>query len=158
MSQNQYISYNDAYGQNNPVDPMSMGEIDNMRKRIYDNISDLNGNKQRLPADTYHQLLNYHHYSLTILDNLKTIKQAEMSDPYNSNIGLVKRTYTGIETINPFGKRLEAVYKRDGHVVIVDKDHNKNPFKGEWEQQFDEGVINPPCYTIPPSNLWGLPQ
>ena len=31
-------------------------------------------------------------------------------------------------------------------------------FTQEWETQFDENLINPPSYMIPPSNCWNLPQ
>jgi hypothetical protein len=155
------MSINQAYGTNNPVSPMTPKEIDNMRKRLFDNISDLNGNKYRLRADEYHQLLNYHHYALTILDNIKTISHAEMSDPYNRNIHNVvgNQRISNIETINPYEEKMRVVYKKDGRAIIVDNSGIKpNKFKGEWEKQFDENVYNPPCYQIPPSNYFGLPQ
>jgi hypothetical protein len=152
--------YDTVYGQNNPVTPLRPAEIDQMRKRLFDNISDLNGNKQRMRPDEYLQLLNYHHYALTILDNMKIIRRAEMSDPYNRNMGLTARPRSNIETINPLEDKLKVVYKRDGRATIVDTTGNdKSKFKGEWEKQFDEQVYNPPAMgTIVSSNLWGLPQ
>ena len=161
MSSSEPMSFNSAYGQNNPMTPLSPNEIDKMRKRLFDNISDLNANKHRLRPDEYHQLSNYHHYALTILDNMKIIRHAEMSDPYNQNM----RTMTGnrglnnIETTNPYEEKMKVVYDRAGKAKFVDNsDLKENRFKGEWVKQFDENVINPPCYTLPPSNLWGVPQ
>jgi hypothetical protein len=159
-TQKETFSINDAYGQNNPVTPITSSEIDQMRKRLFDNISDLNANKHRLSPDEYHQLLNYHHYAMTILDNRKIINQAEMCDPYNRNMKNVVGDHriTNIETINPYESKMKVIYKKNGQAQLVDQSGIKNnKFKGEWEQQFDEGVINPPCFTFPPSNLWGLP-
>ena len=50
------------------------------------------------------------------------------------------------------------MYKRDGKATIVDPTRPDNRYQGEWVKQFDENVYNPPVFTIPPSNLWGLPQ
>lgn len=160
-SNSEQMNINSAYGSNNPVTPMTPNEIDKLRKRLFDNISDLNANKQRFHPDEYHQLLNYHHYSLTILDNIKIIRKAEMSDPYNRNLQNIvsNRNRSNIETINPYEEKMKVVYKRDGKAVFVDESGIKdNRFKGEWEKQFTEGVYNPPCYMIPSSNVWGLPQ
>ena len=158
MSNNQLeapMSFNQNYCQNNPMLPITPAEVDQMRKRLLDNISELNSNKHRFHADEYYQLSNYHHYALTILDNIKIIRQAEMSDPYNRNV----RTVTGddkrmIDPINPYEEKMKVVYKRDGTAAFVGA---PNKYKAEWEQQFDENVINPPIYTIPPSNVYGLP-
>ena len=155
-----HMPVNQAYNSHNPVNPMTSPEIDNMRKRLFDNISDLNGNKYRLRADEYHQLLNYHHYALTILDNIKTISHAEMSDPYNRNIRNVvgSQRISNIETINPYEEKMQVIYGKDGRAKFVDNiGIKKNKFKGEWEKQFDENVYNPPCFTVPPSNVWGIP-
>ena len=40
ITNSDYMSINQAYGTNNPVTPMSSKEIDDMRKRLFDNISD----------------------------------------------------------------------------------------------------------------------
>jgi hypothetical protein len=151
---------NQAYGSNNPVTPITSAEIDNMRQKLFENISTLNGNKYRLRPDEFHQLLNYHHYALTILDNMKVISAAEMNDPYNRNIRNVvgSKRISNIETINPYENQMQVVYQRDGRAKFVDKSNPNGKFKGEWEQQFNEGVLNPPCFAVPPSNLWGLPQ
>jgi hypothetical protein len=154
------MKINQAYGVNNPVAPIGGPEIDAMRKRLFDNISDLNGNKYRLHPDEYHQLLNYHHYALTILDNIKIVRHAEMSDPLNRNMEFTHHPHSNIDSLNPYEEKLKVVYRRDGKATIVDTSspESQNRFKAEWEKQFDENVYNPPCYTIPPSNRWGLPQ
>ena len=152
------MSFNSNYGSNNPMLPMTPKEVDVLRKRLFDNISDLNANKHRMHADEYHQLSNYHHYALTILDNIKIVRQAEMSDPYNRNMGTVtgNQMRTNMETINPYENKMDVVYKRNGQASFVDK--NSSKFTAEWEKQFDANVNNPPMYTVPPSNRWGLPQ
>ena len=119
------------------VPPLMISEVDIMRKRLFDNISDLNANKYRIRSDEYNQLLNYHHYALTILDNIKIISQSEINDHSN-----------------PYDRKPDIIYNRDGRIITPS---GKPRFKGEWESQFDENIINPPCYTIPPSNVWGLP-
>jgi UDP-N-acetylmuramoylalanine-D-glutamate ligase len=149
------MSFNQSYKQNNPVAPMTMSDIDRFRQRLMANISDLNENKHRMHADAYHQLNNYHHYALTIFDNMKVIRLAEASDPYNQNRKLITGDHRNMETINPYEKKMKVVYTRDGKAKFVD---SPNKFKGEWEQQFDENVINPPCYLMPSSNVWGLPM
>lgn len=131
-----------------------------MRKRLFDNISDLNKNKYRLMTDEYQQLLNYHHYALSILDNRKAMKVAEASDPYYQNLRHLesKGPITNIDTVNPYEDKLKVIYTRDGRAKVIDTRKGENRFKAEWEKQFDENVINPPCYAVPPSNVWGLPQ
>lgn len=151
-------AFNMNYGRNNPATPINPGEIDQMRKRLFDNISDLNANKYRLMPDEYHQLLNYHHYALTILDNRKIIQQAEMSNPYNRNFKVVNQPQSRIETVNPYEDSMTVVYQRDGRAKIVDPKNPDNKFKGEWTQQFDLNVYNPPCFLPPSSNVWKLPQ
>ena len=152
----QLMAYNKAYGQNDPISPMTPQEIEAMRGRLLNNISDLNGNKNRINPDMYHQLLNYHHYALTILDNMKITRMVEMADPYNNNIRMSRNQPTSFETINPYTEQLKAVYGKDGKMKFVDPKGKVHPkLKGEWENQFDEGVYAPPCYSVPPSNVWG---
>jgi hypothetical protein len=120
----------------------------------------LNANKYRFHPDEYHQLSNYHHYALTILDNIKIVRVAEMSDPYNRNMGTVtgSNLASNLETINPYEGKLDVVYKRDGRATIVDKSGAQgNRFKAEWEQQFDSDVLQPPCFNLIPNNQWALP-
>lgn len=148
------MAFNNNYQQNNPMAPITPGEVDRLRKRLLDNISELNANKHRFHADEYHQLSNYHHYSLTILDNIKIIRLAEASDPYNKNLRTVNDDNRNIDTINPYEKKMDVVYRRDGRAVVV---NGPKKFKGEWEQQFDQNVMNPQTFNLPPSNLWGLP-
>lgn len=150
--------FNTSYGSNNPTTPITSTEIDRMRERLLQNISDLNGNKYRLMPDEYHQLLNYHTYALNILNNRKIIQLAQLSNPYNQNYGLVQQPHSRIETVNPFESPMTVVYKPNGQAKIIDPQNPDNRYAGQWAQQFDLMVYNPPAYTIPPSNVWGLPQ
>lgn len=150
--------FNESYGSNNPVQPMSVEELEKLRKRLFDNISDLNGNKYRIKPDEYNQLSNYHHYALTILDNMKVVRQSEMSDPYYRNRILTTQPSSRLDVINPYETQLDVVYKRNGQATIVNRRNKADKYQAEWEKQFDTNIMNPPCYSIPPSNLWGLPQ
>ena len=148
---------NQAYGYNNPMTSISPSEIENMRKRLLDNISDLNKNKSRMKPDEYFQLSNYHHYALTILDNMIIVQKAEMSDPHNRSARNIVGAHPNIEPINPYETGLKVVYGRDGKARMVSS-IPQDRYRAEWEKQFDENVLNPPCYQIPPANVWGLPQ
>lgn len=139
------FSNDQTYGFNNPMANITPKETDQMRKRLLDNISDLNGNKHRMTPDEYNQLLNYHHYALTILDNMKIISHADSVSKYN-NGGTAQ-----------YDNNIDVIYKRDGRAALVDK-NKRTKFVGEWEKQFDSNVINPPCYQVPPTNYWGSPR
>lgn len=150
-----YTNINMCYGSNNPVQPISPSEIDRIRDRLLQNINDLNGNKHRLRPDDFNQLMNYHQYAMNILDNFKLIQKAEMYDPYNKNLRDVvgsREQTLGIDTINPYDGKMQIVYGRDGRAKI--KSQNDNHFVAEWEKQFDEGIMNPPSYIMPPSNVF----
>lgn len=163
QGQNRSISkmpYNEAYGPLNFNTTLNIDEIDVYRKRLIHNIADLNLNKHRFRTDEYNQLMNYHQYSLNILNNMQNIKQVELSNPYNRNMSSVMggQAQPGIESINPYESGLKVIYKRDGSTQLISEDDYAKKFKYEWEEQFNSNLINPPSYIMPPSNCWGLPR
>ena len=149
-----------AYSPSNFNTSLNLDEIDVYRKRLIQNLSDLNMNKHRFRTDEWNQLTNYHNYCLNILNNMQNIKQVEMANPYNRNMYNVMggQAQPGIESINPYEKNLKVIYKRDGRTEVMGTDDYAKKFTQEWETQFDENIINPPSYMIPPSNCWNLPQ
>jgi len=154
------MPYDQAYSPINFNTNLNIDEIDVFRKRLIVNIAELNLNKHRLRADEFNQLTNYHHYALNILNNMQNIKRVELANPYNRNMYGVMggQAQPGIETINPYETNLKVIYKNDGRTQLITGDEFAKKYKEEWETQFDENLINPPSYMIPPSNCWNLPQ
>ena len=155
-NQHDVNSYHQAYSPINMKMGLSMNEIDIFRKRLLQNLSELNINKHLLRTGDYNQLINYHNYSLNILNNMQNIKHVEINNPFNINMENVMghRAQSGIETINPYEKNLKIICSNDGKTQIVDSDPYKNQIKQEWEAQFDDNIINPPTYIMPPNNYW----
>jgi len=142
---------------------VSTTQIDSFRKRLIWNISELNMTKGKIRPEEFNQLMNYHQYALNILNNMLNIKAVEQSNPYNVN-AQVQAVPTGrgvqpmVVTNNPYEQNLKVVYQPDGRTKIINMDELSRRYKQEWETQFDENIINPPSYIIPPSNCWGLPD
>jgi hypothetical protein len=132
-------------------------DLDVMRGRLYDNISDLNKNKHLLNPGDYNQLLNYHYYNLNILNNMKLIIQAEVSNVYNTPH---KRTPSQIDSIGSYGDNKKVIYKKNGQAILINKNDMNINLKGEWVNQFNEGIMNDQGqpFNLPPSNYWGLPD
>lgn len=154
------MPYDQAYGPLNFNTTLNIDEIDVFRKRLIQNIADINLNKHRFRTDEFNQLMNYHQYSLNILNNMQNIKQVELANPYNRNMQSVMggQAQPGIETINPYEQGLKVIYKRDGTTELITEDGYAKKFKQEWESQFNQNLINPPSYMIPPSNCFALPR
>ena len=117
---------------------LKIEEIDALRSNLLANISYLKVNKQKLRPEEYSTLINYHSYSLNVLENLKRIKIAEQQNPYNASM---QRLYRHVD--NPQFDTLADVYKPPQITNL-------------WEKQFDTMVINPATYCLPPSNVWNL--
>ena len=160
MNQPECMPYNQAYAPLNLNSGPNTEQIDTLRKRLLQNMSELNSNKHIIKTGDYNQLMNYHTFSLNILNNMLNIKHVEMSNHYNINMRSVTggQAQPGIETINPYEKNLQLIYSNDGKTQIINSNEQNNRTKQEWEIQFDENIINPPSYIIPPSNQWNLPR
>ena len=91
---------------------------------------------------------------------MMNIKQVEMNNPYNQSMRQVMggQAQPGIETINPYEGQMKVIYDSRGQTQIVTQDEFSKAYKEDWETQFDENVLNPPSFMIPPSNCWNLPQ
>jgi hypothetical protein len=156
----QKTHYDQAYSPMDFNTSMTVDELDHFRKRLIANISELNLNKHRIRTNEFNQLTNYHHYALNILNNMQNIKRVEMSNPYNQNMRQVMggQAQPGIETLNPYEGQMKVIYDSNGRTQLVTQDEFSQGYKEEWETQFDENILNPPSFQIPPSNCWNLPQ
>jgi hypothetical protein len=152
--------YNQAYSPLNFNTSLNIDEIDVFRKRLIANMSDLNLNKHRLRAGEFDTLSNYHNYALNVLNNMQNIKKVEDQNPYNRNMQSVMggQAQPGIENLAGYGNNLKVIYNPDGRTQIISTDDYSKKYKQEWEKSFDEGLINPPSFMIPPSNCWNLPK
>ena len=135
QSQNREVSqmpFNQAYSPTNFNTSLTLDEIDVLRKPLIENIARLNLNKARLRGDEYNQLINYHNYTLNILNNMQNIKQVELANPYNRNMYSVVhgQPQPGIDSINPYEQNLQVNYLRDGRTkLIAGDDQPKNTEK-----------------------------
>lgn len=109
-------------------------ELNILRKRLQENIGFINYNKQRIRSQEYTQLMNFHQMALSTLNNMIMIKQVEKTNPYQSRSDKV------------------SYYDSKGHIQNV----NYNSIKKNegWETQFDQNLINPPCYMLPPTGCF----
>jgi len=127
----------------------SLKDIDHLRNNIMANLKFIELNKHQFKRHDQSQLANYHNFILTILDNMINVKKVEMNDPYNS-------WATGKQTkATPAGSRT-VVYNPDGTTTLIPT--GKRSTGEPWERQFRQNVLNPPCYMMPPQNLYGIPQ
>jgi hypothetical protein len=133
---------------------MDIPEIDQFRKNIIENISNLNLKKARLRPYDFRILMNYHQYILDTLNNMINVKHAEYDNPYNLNLNNAgKNRYT----LNPFMGEKRVIYNKDGTTRIVTGSDLARENKEEWESQFDESLLmNPPSYILPPSNVYDI--
>ena len=132
---------------------LSPEKIDKYRSRLLANMGELELDRVRIRPAEYNQLMNYHNYLLNILDNMKNLRLAELTNPYNQSM------YSVVDPTRPAGSQgplheMKVIYRPDGRTVIEDKLSNQLKPKEGWEAQFDEGVINPPAGMIPPSKVW----
>lgn len=126
---------------------LQLQEIERFRHVVLQLIGETQRQKGRLNTSDYTNLLNHYHFILTIYDNLINIRKAEDSNPYNpQRVG--QNGYTSAP--------LSVVYNRDGSTRLV-QPGQRRPTQ-EWETQFEENVMNPPCYLHPPSNVWNIDQ
>jgi len=146
------VEYGKAFNPTNFNTSMTEDDINNLRKPYMNILSYLNSNKHKIRSEEYQQLLNYNYYILNILDNMINIKKVEMSDPYNINMHNVM----GGNPIksNKNNEKLSIISLSDGRTKIID--NSKNRPKKSWEAQFDMNLINPPSYSMPPTNCWNI--
>ena len=110
---------------------ISEAQLNSLRNNLMQNIGFLNANKQKIRNSEYTLLINYHQYALNTLDNMVKIKQVELNNPINN----------GCKTL---------IYNKKGLLEQLPA----RRIKEEWEEQFDQNLINPPCYSLPPSNCF----
>ena len=131
---------------------IGVNELDGLRQRLQQNIGFINLRKQCIRHQEYTQLMNYHQYALNVLNNMINIKKVEYNNPYNQNM----RKYLMGDKVTPFEGENDghnmAIYDDKGRIQTL----NCNELRRteEWETQFDQNIINPPCYMLPPSNCF----
>ena len=131
---------------------MGLREIDELRNNIIANLRAIELSKHVIRSHDRVKLVNHHNFILETLDNMINIKRVEMSDPYNSWAA----DPTDTARLNATTKTI--VYNRDGSTRIVECSQLRNRGE-EWETQFDETqLLNPPCYMMPPQNLYSIPK
>jgi hypothetical protein len=59
-----------------------------MRRRIIDNIAELNIKKQTINPNDYNLLMNSHQYSLSLLNNMLSKRIVYQNDPYEPTYNL----------------------------------------------------------------------
>lgn len=145
-------AFNDLYSFNSSL---SIADIDRLRKRLIDNIGDLNYMKAKFNSNDFTQLMNYHLFCLTIFDNMLNTRKVMESDIYAPT----QSPFTDDVCIdNPVRGRKTIVYNQDGSTRVVGENDlcRKNE---EWEQQFSPTLLqNPPTYSFPPTNVWNIKQ
>jgi hypothetical protein len=131
---------------------VEVDELNQLRKRLQQNIGFLNVNRERVRHQEFTQLMNYHQFALNTLNNMVNIKEVEHNNPYNQNI----RRYGLKQKLTPFQPSSDqpnmAIYDDRGAIKTLNS--NQLRHREEWEMQFDQNVINPPCYMMPPSNCF----
>ena len=108
---------------------LESGEINRLRENLVQNIGFLNLNRRKVPPNEYAVLVNYHEYALNTLNNMLKIQEVGARNPFSTK---------------------DLVYNKKG----ILEERPKNEHREEWEQQFDANLVNPPCYTLPPSGCF----
>ena len=143
------MAYNDLYSFRATI---PMCDIDKMRKRIMDNIAELNLKRNLMLPSDFTQLMNHHQYILNIYNNIINVKKVEQSDPFAPSYqGWVKQQYQA----DPNKGKQILIYNPDGTTRFIEESSLcKNE---EWEAQFDKSLLlNPPSYVYPPNNVYNI--
>lgn len=128
---------------------MDLEKIDQIRHNLLENLRVIEQNKHTIPPDDYTRLINMHQSSLSIFDNLITIRKVARYDSYvTPGTGVAKHP----------DDRLKVVYNKDGTTKVVRESHLLNTESEPWMKQFDLNLFNPPSYTIPPQTLTSIPR
>ena len=132
---------------------ISLRELDIFRKRILENLKELELKKHLIQSEDRVKLMNHHNYILTTLDNMIHTGMIEAHDPYNQGI---YETSKNQYLLDPALSKKTVIYNKDGSTSLVESS-NLHTTGQEWKRQFDSSLLlNPPCYTIPPQGVTDL--
>lgn len=132
---------------------ISLQEIDQMRKRILENLKEIELKKHLIQSHDRTKLTNHHNYILNTLDNMINTGLIEQHDPYNLG---VYETSTNQYLLDPALAKKNVIYNKDGSTSLVGE-NQVHSTGDEWERQFDSSLLlNPPCYTLPPQGITDL--
>lgn len=130
---------------------ISLDEIEVYRKRIIDNLSELNTNRYKLKPNDFTTLINYHKYILNTLNNMVNVRTVEMNNAYGKPVGSLyqKGQYEQ--------NNMHIVTNYDGTTKVVNSTDLKQSNE-EWAAPFSDSLlINPPSFIYPPQNVYTLP-
>ena len=130
---------------------ISLDEIEVFRKRIIDNLSELNTNRYKLKPNDFTTLINYHKYVLNTLNNMVNVRTVEMNNAYGKPVGSLYQ---------------KGQYEQNNMHIVTNYDGTTNVVKStdlkqsdeEWAAPFSDSLlINPPSFINPPQNVYTLP-
>ena len=146
------MSWNDLYSFRAAL---SVEEINTMRQRVIENISDLNLKRSTMLPNDFNLLMNTHQYALNLYNNMLNTRKVEQQDPYSSTHGCYKKNKN---LLDPYEGKTTIFYNPDGTTKVVSESELCRTNE-EWEAQFDPNLLlNPPSYIFPPSNVWRTDQ
>jgi len=119
---------------------LSPQQLNSLRDNLMQNIGFLNANRQKIRFSEFSTLVNYHQYALNTLNNMLKIKEVEANNPFTGNLQACGEQ-------NP----VENLVYNDRGLL---EQQPKREFTEEWEHQFSQNLVNPPCYSLPPSNCF----
>ena len=122
-----------AYAPINFNTTLNLEELNALRQNLSRNIGFLNLNRNRIRSNEFTTLINHHQFAVNTIENMLKIKQLE----------------SDVKCGNKFSTD-DLVYNNKGLIEQLPKRESVP----EWERQFDQNLINPPCYTLPPSNVF----
>ena len=129
---------------------ISFKKIDEMRVNILKNLKLIESNKHLIRTHDKNILMNYHNFILNTFDNMINILKVENADPYaHTNMNDNLNFSNGVTST--------VLYNIDGTSKVINKRNIINS-NNDWERQFDENIMNPPCYSMPPQSLTYIPK
>ncbi|MHB1952758.1 MAG: hypothetical protein ACYCOU_03330 [Sulfobacillus sp.] len=139
---------------------LSVPEIDCLRHDLIDLIAKVNLNRSKIGSTDYRNLMNNLQFSLTVTNNMLNRKLASQG-AYGSSgmpkIGLPAARVLGnrsVESVRSSSGSSSSSGSGSGSGAGTNKGTTGNA--PEWEKQFQDNLLNPPSYLVPPSNVWNV--
>jgi hypothetical protein len=118
---------------------LSTTEVQSLRSKIQESITELNLKKQLIHTNEYNNLYNHYRYILGIYDNMLMTKKLQQKGSCN---------------YNPYNTKHTILYAGDGSTTtIIDERDIKDE---EWLEQFELQVQNPDNNFLVPNQIWDI--